>query len=269
MAARYKPPKFFRECRGCGREFLTNDARKWFHKRGCNRHKREQQTNAWYLANRPWLPQEPCATCHYPVVRYRARRYAGEFRYCSIACRPSIKPRYGPAKYELLRSKPRKEPVKTGVWFSAAESKKRRLLLLQLRNRLRWLMPKQCTGCGDTFNRYGQGWRCDSCKEYSDRQMRQIRRLRQSRNGAYDKGIDYKSLYDRASGQCSICRIACADPSVWRGWDGRTWMPTAPTVDHTIPLAKGGSHTWENVQLACLACNSAKGDRPTPGLCVI
>ncbi|NBW32055.1 MAG: hypothetical protein EBR48_05390 [bacterium] len=153
--------------------------------------------------------------------------------------------------------------------YSAEEGKKRRLLLLQLRNRLRWLMPKQCTGCGDTFNRYGQGWRCDSCKEHADRQLRQIRRLRQSRNGAYDRGIDYKSLYERSQGQCSICQITCADPSVWRYWDGRTWMPTAPTVDHIIPLARGGSHTWVNVQLACLACNSSKGDRATPGLCVI
>jgi len=259
-------PLEFRQCRGCGVEFETTDPRKWFHKRGCNRNKREQQTNAWYLANRPWLPKEPCATCQYPVVRYRARRYAGEFRYCSIACRPGPRPRFGPPKYELLRSKPPKARISK---YSAEDGKKRRLLFLQLRNRLRWLMPKQCTGCGDTFNRYGQGWRCDSCKEYADRQMRQIRRLRQSRNGAYDRGIDYKSLYERSQGRCSMCQITCADPSVWRYWDGRTWMPTAPTVDHITPLARGGSHTWANVQLACLACNSSKGDRATPGLCVI
>jgi 5-methylcytosine-specific restriction endonuclease McrA len=38
-------------------------------------------------------------------------------------------------------------------------------------------------------------------------------------------------------------------------------MPTAPTVDHIIPLARGGSHTWDNVQLAHHLCNSLKGDR--------
>ena len=34
-----------------------------------------------------------------------------------------------------------------------------------------------------------------------------------------------------------------------------------PTVDHVIPLAKGGANTWDNVQIAHLACNSGKRDR--------
>ncbi|OCR00616.1 HNH nuclease [Oscillatoriales cyanobacterium USR001] len=33
------------------------------------------------------------------------------------------------------------------------------------------------------------------------------------------------------------------------------------TLDHVIPKAQGGSHTWENVVAACEKCNSAKGDR--------
>jgi 5-methylcytosine-specific restriction endonuclease McrA len=37
-------------------------------------------------------------------------------------------------------------------------------------------------------------------------------------------------------------------------------MPDAPTVDHIIPLAKGGTHTWDNVQLAHWSCNSDKRD---------
>ncbi len=33
------------------------------------------------------------------------------------------------------------------------------------------------------------------------------------------------------------------------------------TLDHVIPRSKGGSHTWDNVVIACNSCNSRKGDR--------
>lgn len=33
------------------------------------------------------------------------------------------------------------------------------------------------------------------------------------------------------------------------------------TVDHVIPRSRGGTHAWDNVVLACLPCNSRKGDR--------
>jgi 5-methylcytosine-specific restriction endonuclease McrA len=33
------------------------------------------------------------------------------------------------------------------------------------------------------------------------------------------------------------------------------------TIDHVIPVSKGGKHTWDNVVIACAPCNSRKGDR--------
>jgi 5-methylcytosine-specific restriction endonuclease McrA len=40
----------------------------------------------------------------------------------------------------------------------------------------------------------------------------------------------------------------------------------APTVDHVIPLACGGTDTWDNIQLAHFICNSYKGDGEFTGL---
>lgn len=34
-----------------------------------------------------------------------------------------------------------------------------------------------------------------------------------------------------------------------------------PTIDHVIPLAKGGSHSKENIVASCLTCNCSKGKK--------
>ncbi len=33
------------------------------------------------------------------------------------------------------------------------------------------------------------------------------------------------------------------------------------TLDHVIPVSRGGEDTWENLVCACVACNNRKGDR--------
>ena len=33
------------------------------------------------------------------------------------------------------------------------------------------------------------------------------------------------------------------------------------TIDHVIPRSQGGTSTWENCVLACVACNKRKADR--------
>lgn len=37
--------------------------------------------------------------------------------------------------------------------------------------------------------------------------------------------------------------------------------PMSPSLDHVIPLSRGGAHSPENVRIAHLACNVSKGDR--------
>ena len=33
------------------------------------------------------------------------------------------------------------------------------------------------------------------------------------------------------------------------------------TVDHILPLSRGGKNTWSNTACACFACNHRKGNR--------
>lgn len=54
--------------------------------------------------------------------------------------------------------------------------------------------------------------------------------------------------------RCAICGVLMAPLCENRE------MPTSPTLDHVIPLSKGGRDHWENVQAAHRSCNQAKGN---------
>jgi 5-methylcytosine-specific restriction endonuclease McrA len=47
----------------------------------------------------------------------------------------------------------------------------------------------------------------------------------------------------------------------------RTYLPTDATLDHVVPLSKGGLHGISNVVIACAGCNFGRHNRmlPTPG----
>lgn len=58
-------------------------------------------------------------------------------------------------------------------------------------------------------------------------------------------------LIKRDRGRCGICRKRVA---ALRG-------PMRPSIDHIVPLSKGGGHELANVQLAHYQCNLRKGNR--------
>ena len=42
---------------------------------------------------------------------------------------------------------------------------------------------------------------------------------------------------------------------------GKSVSDYSATIDHVVPLSKGGLHTWKNVVAACKPCNGKKADR--------
>lgn len=67
-------------------------------------------------------------------------------------------------------------------------------------------------------------------------------------NGTPSKRIGYsrRALYIRDNNTCQYCNIK---------------MPNSKlTVDHVIPRSRGGKTSWDNCVLACVKCNSLKGD---------
>ena len=73
----------------------------------------------------------------------------------------------------------------------------------------------------------------------------------------FDESITLRLLICRDKGICQICGKPVNMADIKSGHIGRHY----PTLDHIIPLSKGGSHTWDNVQLAHMGCNAGKGDK--------
>ncbi len=59
--------------------------------------------------------------------------------------------------------------------------------------------------------------------------------------------------YEQQGGRCLYCR----QPLIRS--EALAKMPNSLTLDHVIPLAKGGPDTFDNTVAACHACNQAKG----------
>ena len=81
----------------------------------------------------------------------------------------------------------------------------------------------------------------------------QIRRARKKK-AKVDKGISKLSLRKRLGDYCYYCKIEMDFTPA----SGRVFKDSHATIEHLIPLSKGGSHTWENCVLACQACNKRK-----------
>ena len=75
-----------------------------------------------------------------------------------------------------------------------------------------------------------------------------------------DKDISLKTLYKRDKGACYICGGKCDFKDHTRDGSNFTSGPTYPSIDHIVPLARGGKHAWDNIKLAHHLCNAKKSD---------
>lgn len=87
-----------------------------------------------------------------------------------------------------------------------------------------------------------------------------LRRL--GRADEYRDVIPLDEVIERDNGICYLCGCETDKEDSWHDANGYfVCGDTYPTRDHVIPIAKGGTHTWDNVRLACHKCNSIKNDR--------
>lgn len=112
--------------------------------------------------------------------------------------------------------------------------------------------PYECRGCSREFDpkQPQQEWCSEGCRNRFHTHAKRVRH----RKAMVDEDISIGGVYERSNGVCGICcgevdlSIPCPHPM-------------SASIDHVIPLAKGGLHKWGNVQLAHFGCNSRKRDR--------
>ena len=217
-----------RTCEGCGAEFRrekrSRDARRFCSRQCAFSHK----ANAW---NRGRVSVRRFH-CIYPLsCGWCAKVFIGrssKAKFCSPICA-----RHGKALYMRLRSAAKKDQA------------------LRL-----------CLHCGRLFSRsYGNKFRV-FCGPYCGRRharkgmpknaMSRARKFGVARDGR----IRSIAVFERDLWRCQLC--GRSTPKRLRG----TQEPSAPELDHIVPLSRGGGHVWENVQCACRECNSRKGAKP-------
>lgn len=116
---------------------------------------------------------------------------------------------------------------------------------------------KECIECGTEFITSNKRVVCCSrkCSKRRQNRLKEISRRHKLReNGTVDYSISLHRLIKKHKGKCAICgkRVDIkADPN----------SDMYPSIDHVFPVMKGGTHTWDNVQLAHRGCNSDKNDK--------
>lgn len=82
------------------------------------------------------------------------------------------------------------------------------------------------------------------------------KRRRRARIAIVRERVDPIAVFARDRWRCQLC-----GGKTPRAKQGRM-VDDAPELDHIIPLALGGSHTYANCQCACRLCNGKKGAKP-------
>lgn len=111
------------------------------------------------------------------------------------------------------------------------------------------LRPKYCSG---------------QCAKRAENKRRETIRRTKIKNAIVDKDITLEGVWQNSLGICYLCGCVC-------DWDDKQEKDGTiicgdryPSIDHIVPLSRGGKHSWDNVALACRKCNSVKSDSIPP-----
>ncbi len=97
----------------------------------------------------------------------------------------------------------------------------------------------------------------DVCKLTAAQNTKRTSKLRRAaaKRGVNSESVNPMRVFERDGWLCRLCGIPT--PKELRG----TYKPNAPELDHIVPLAKAGEHSYRNTQCLCRRCNGLKSDK--------
>lgn len=188
-----------------------------------------------------------CKTCgHIRTARWSALRFHGAST-CQNCERIEREKRDAEEKERKAQEKQRHKIEQ--------ERKRRGQEAIRMLKRVKKL--HRCPVCGAVTD--NKIYCSTKCYAKASEAAKDANRRKKIQSALVDKGINLEDLFKRDNGICAICGGKC-------DWSDHTYRgryfvvgKTYPSIDHIIPLVKGGEHSWANVQLAHHRCNSAKG----------
>lgn len=262
-----------KKCITCGRSFMSTDKNSKCCSSACGLkqgHIARESTKKYYI----------CQHCGKPFWRPNAFR----MKYCSKECEYEVRRLKAEERHKnkLLKEKamyyyncaycgkPFNTYYPNNIYCSETCSYNGNLRL----KREQWaeayiprtFICKECgaeviTKCADTRKEFC----CQTCmnkynrriEHQTDRHKKYLSNYKQRRekqiHSAFVEHVSYHDLYKRDCGICQICGL----PVLYDKQADDSW---GATIDHIVPLSKGGAHSMNNCQITHRICNSLKSD---------
>lgn len=227
-------------CKRCGKEFIGRK-RKFCSKECClNRYVRKE------------LKTKVCVVCG---IEFKCK--TDKRKWCSMRCYRKLRP--------CIRTKHKLICAGCGNQFDS-DDVRRTYCSVTCSNRHKHNSEVDCicVVCNKHFKAkaYHRSSECCSnlCRDKRRRRkperyvfLRSYRRKRWQAVKQHEY-VDESIVFKRDRWRCHICGKKISASVKWPN-------PLSPSIDHVIPISKGGSHTYTNVMAAHLGCNQRKQDR--------
>lgn len=253
-------------CVQCGQDFRALNPKRKCCGQNCGGKWSKARQNEWRAQRAEQRNTRPCQCCG---VIFRRQRASDPGKFCSRRCAVNAKRKHASPKEAKRAGKQRERDRRRAAKgldrpgtcarceaTFVRKSEGHKFCSPACAQAVQIHDPRQCKACEAEFTPTHGG--AEYCSQACARRAERVKYGTCHRRRARYHGVPYEpvnrlKVFERDGWRCQVC--GKATPRKWQG----TTRDSAPELDHRIPMAMGGAHSYENCQLACRMCNATKG----------